>query len=817
MNIDLKGTWTLQEQGKDSLYPAQVPGDNASCLLEAGVIPDPYWGKNEDEVQWIKDKTWIWERQFNISGDLLEKESIILNLDEIDTCATIYINDLEIGRTTSQFIRYRFEAKSALKCGENTIRVCIEPALDVAQKRADQSNVPVPNTWNNTVPHLNHLRKTQCHGGWDWGITLLVSGIYGDISLQAHDHARIEHITTTQKHQQDFCQLEVSVELWAPQSGSTDLKITFAGEQKEQKTSLVAGINQVRLSFDIEKPELWWPVGYGEAKLHPLVVATEEQSIEKNIGLRNIHWKNEADDKGESMVLNVNGIDIFCKGANWIPMDAMPQRYSRQRYQQLLSDAKAANMNMIRLWGGGHYEREDFYDICDREGLLIWHDFMFACSLYPSNKDYLKEIQQEVVYQIKRLKDHCSIALWCGDNEVIGAIGWYPESIKSRDTYVASYQKLSTVLEHCVESTDPDRVFWPSSPCSGSDPFAGDGWHDDKKGDMHYWDVWHSGKDFEAYFDVQPRFCSEFGFQSLSSLETVKTFAELKDFNATSPVLEHHQKNDAGNQKILEMFTRYFRMPNGFENFLYLSQVQQALAIKMAVEYWRHLQPTCMGTVIWQLNDNWPVASWSTIEYNGQWKQLQYHCKRFFNKVLGTAFQKDDQVEFWAVSELATKAQAHLKAHLYHYNGEHLKTFEWQAEVEARGSLQLASHALDELTSSPESHFIELELVLDDGQQKHEHRNTHMFARPKACQLEEAKVNLSTEVLEGQLQVRISTNKPCFFTTLNLEGCYGVFDDNSFTLLPEQDKVVTFTPRDAKADLAAVKDKISLKHLRESY
>ncbi len=341
------------------------------------------------------------------------------------------------------------------------------------------------------------------------------------------------------------------------------------------------------------------------------------------------------------MTFIVNGKAIMAKGANWIPLDAMPALHTSDRYRTLLQDAVDANMNMIRVWGGGMYEQDEFYDLCDELGLLVWQDLMFACALYPSAPDFLADVELEVRDQVKRLRDHTSLALWCGDNEVIGAIGWYPESRTNREKYVVNYDRLNRVLQQTVEAEDPTRRFWASSPCNGELDF-GDAWHDDNKGDMHFWDVWHSGKSLDAYHSIKPRFCSEFGYQSWPSLPEVKTFAEPSDWNVTSPTFEQHQKNGRGNSIITEMFTRYFRFPSNFEQMLYLSQVQQALAIKTASEFWRSNKPVCRGILYWQLNDCWPVSSWSSIEYSGRWKQLHYHAKRFFAPQMAT-FIGDEQ------------------------------------------------------------------------------------------------------------------------------------------------------------------------------
>ena len=816
--FDLHGRWQLTQVGTENTYPATVPGDNFSTLLKAGVIDDPYYGKNEEQVQWISDETWAWSRTFNVTTAMLANDFIYLNADEIDTCAVVDINGVKVGTTESQFIRHRFDVKKALRQGSNKITITIQPFMKEAKRRIKKSPFEVRGTGNNTVPHLNFLRKTQCHAGWDWGITLVVSGIYGNLSLVGHNEARIEHVVTRQIHSKAACIVEVTTELVARRSGKTAVRVTFNGETKETMVAVAAGTTLTTTRFEVKNPKLWWPAGYGAQPLYDLTVATPDEVRTKKLGLRTMEVRSEPDEVGISMVLAVNGVDIFCKGSNWIPMDAMPGRNSRERYSQLLGDARLANMNMIRIWGGGHYEREDFYELCDELGLMVWQDFMFACALYPSYAEFRDEVTNEIEYQTKRLRDHAAIALWCGDNEVLGALGWQPDARAKRDTNVASFERLLAAKEEGVARGGDDRTFWPSSPSAGSNPFENDGWNNDTHGDMHNWTVWHAGQNFEAYYDVTPRFCSEFGFQSFSSLETVKSFADTSQHNVTSPVMEHHQKNPAGNQKIVEMFTRYFRMPEGFENSLYLSQVQQAVAIKTAVEHWRRLQPTCMGTLIWQLNDNWPVASWSSLEYSGQWKQLHYHAKRFFNPVLGCAFNnKKDEVELWTVSELAKKAAASMVATLYDFNGRKIGSYTHRGTVGARSARKLGALKIADIAPESNGCFMQTRLSLRVGSQTRVHENTHFFARYKHCELARSKIKVSVSKKGAGFELRLNADRPAFFTTVNIEGVPGIFDDNSLTLMPGKERKLTFLPRKTPVNLTQVKRGLKVKHLRETY
>ncbi|MDA3961269.1 MAG: glycoside hydrolase family 2 protein [Planctomycetota bacterium] len=815
--IDLHGTWNLRQVGAELALPAAVPGDVYGALLEKKLIPDPYLGKQEEEVQWVREADWEYSRTIKVSKAFLAQQAIYLNADSLDTIAEVRINGSLVGRSDNMFLRMRWDVKRLLKLGDNEIAIRFKSAAKAAAASARKQPFPVPYTGCNLVPHMNLVRKVQCHAGWDWGVCLVTSGIAGDLSLCGAELCRVEHVVTSQQHAKGKGKVtvDVTVDLHGYAAGRTEISASLAGETQTRQVDVAPGASSVELRFVIKNPKIWWPAGYGDQPLYDCEVSIDGSVTRKRIGLRVIELINEPDAIGRTMTLRVNGVDIFCKGANWIPADAVSQRHTRALYDDLLGSAADANMNMVRVWGGGQYELDDFYDVCDEKGLLVWHDLMFACSLYPADKAFLASCQAEVDYQVKRLRDHASIALWCGDNELHGALGWYPETKKNRDTYLVTYDRLNQALGAAVAAADPTRIFWPSSPCSGPDQF--DGWHDDTKGDMHYWDVWHSGKSFDAYYDVVPRFCSEFGFQSFSSQEVVKSFAKPEDFNVTSPVMEHHQRNPAGNQKIVEMFSRYFRMPAGFEQFLYLSQVQQAVAIKTAVEYWRHLQPVCMGAVYWQLNDNWPVASWSSLEYGGSWKQLHYHAKRFFQSVIAVPIQKDGAVSVHVVSELLQAGEASARIRLVRFDGSVAKTWKVSAKVKKQGVKQLWKMTLDALPIALHEGVLQVELSVKAGKRTERHSNTHFLAKYKACELARAKIRSKVVAGKAGPVLELSADKPAFFVTATASGIAGTFDDNSVTLLPGETVRLNFRPKGGPVSASALAKSLRIEDLRGSY
>lgn len=813
--IDLSGIWQLRQADSDEVIPAQVPGDTHSALLAAGKIPDPYWGDNELQVQWIGRQNWEYSRTFTISEEFLSHESVYLHLDRLDTITEIRLNDQLVGTTDNMFLRYRFEVKDLLKPGENTLTILFKSAELTAIERSKQLPYEYPHSvYPIQSPHINLIRKVPCHGGWDWGPCLMVSGIYGDVYLGATSIGRIEYVYTTQTHEPGLCTVEVTVEFESPKGGETDFTVHLAGQTLTRKVNLTPGLNKLTEKVTIANPKLWWPNGHGDQPLYDLTVEVGGDKVSKRLGLRQLEIVTEEDEIGLSFVVRVNGRDIFCKGANWIPVDALPSRHTREVMDDLLTSAQKANMNMIRVWGGGQYETDDFYELCDEKGLLVWQDMMFSCSTYPATKEFLANVREEVIHQVKRLRDHACIALWCGNNECLGALNWFEVSRKNRDRYLVDYDRLfEGTIGAAVEEADPTRIYWPSSPCGGRNDYS-DNWHDDSRGDMHYWTVWHENASFEAYYNVVPRFCSEFGYQSFPSLDTIRTYAPEDQFNVTSPIMEHHQRNPAGNSKITEMMTRYFRVPEGFENFIYLSQVQQALAIKTGVEYWRHLQPTCMGTLYWQLNDNWPVASWSSLEYGGKWKLLHYQTKRSYAPLLIAAFQdRDDNVEIWLVNDHPETKHTRVTVQVRDFDGNLITKETFTAEVPAGGTRLVHKYQLNELVSEKTQGFL-YATVETEGEMNY---TTHFFTEYKRCQLQKTAIETAVEATEdGGYAVTLRSNKPAFFVTCDIQGIRGEFDDNFFTLLPGEPRTIVFAPKQATS-LEDVRNALSVKHLRDTY
>lgn len=770
--ISLNGDWTLTSPTHSHIaIPMTIPGDNYHALFNANIIADPYQETNEEHVQWVRECDWHLSRSFSISQGDLNAKALLLTLSRLDTLADVFINGEQVLSSTNMFQLHRIDIKPFIVLGDNIIDVHFARVNEEGKQRAQQLSMPIP--WavgNNKVPHMNLIRKTQCHSGWDWGICLLVSGIYDPVYIDPIKHITLHSVHTEQIWHQGS--VDVSVSIKHDLMSGHDITVTF-GERIQTITSHEQG--ETTVIFPIETPELWWPSGYGEQPLYPLTIELDGQSISKKIGLRQLALNNKADAIGSAMEFIINGFPINSKGANWIPMDAMPSLESEPRYRDLLSSAKDANMNMIRVWGGGQYESDTFYELCDELGLMVWQDMMFACSLYPSTDAFMKEVEPEIRQQVQRLKDHASIVLWCGDNEVIGAIGWYDESKHNKTTYTVNYDRLNRKIAQWIAEEDPSRRFWTSSPCNGDMDF-GDAWHNDNRGDMHFWDVWHSGKSFNAYLDIKPRFCSEFGFQSWPSFAEVKRFVPESDWNVTSPTFEGHQKNGRGNSIITEMFTRYFRFPSNFEQMLYLSQVQQSMAIKTGCEYWRAISPICRGMLYWQLNDNWPVSSWSSIEYSGRWKQLHYHAKRFFAPTYVPFEETDTELQIRAVNDNRFERHIDGTAYWMDFNGEVLGQWPINYSIEPDGNDVIWSLCKEKFQVSKNNSFFFVEIDVNG-----ERIQNTWFATPKLKQLTIKKANI--EVIQEGDRITLCSDNPAFFVHLEHDG-KGRFSDSSFTLLP---------------------------------
>jgi len=782
----LNERWELKHPERDIALSVDAPFDVHSALITAGVIDDPYWRDRELELDWIHESEWSLSNSIEVAEDQLPGYWT-LSFECIDCCTTVYVNEHVAGETASQFVRYDLEVSKLLVAGTNHIRIVFHSNSKMAANAAAQFPFELPYLdWNCRVGHTNHIRKAACHAGWDWNIALMPLGLYGDVCLKRSYPARMDELKFVQHHEANQVRLCISVHAHGFDVANVDLLVAVCGQEQRQSVRILPGENQFTVELHIDNPELWWPAGYGPQTLHTLIVRLGAEQMRRDIGLRQIDLLTTPDETGERFAIAVNGQEIFMRGANWIPADALPSRCTEELVENLLLSARGAHMNMLRIWGGGQYEPDWFYDLCDRHGILIWQDFMFACNHYPAaDRQWLNLVRREATQQVRRLSSHACIALWCGDNELVGALSWFDVSKANRDRYLANYVMLNHALEEVVENEAIDVPFWPSSPSSGRLNF-GDAWHDDRSGDMHFWDVWHSSKDFEHYRSVRPRFCSEFGFQSFPSMIAIERFTEPEDRNVSSSVMDIHQRNVGGNSRIVETLSRYFRFPDGFERMVFLSQVAQGMAMQTAIEFWRSQKPRCMGTLYWQLNDTWPVASWASLEHGGGWKVCHSMARRFYAPVLCTA-QPDTltgDVVVWAIADVPGGVSVTVALSIEEFEGNRTSLAEHSIAIPEDRAVEVMRLPKGAI---PEQAFLLMRWRDVDGRPVGE--NTYFPRRFKSCRLSDANVTAHwREADEGQ-ELVLETDAPAFFVTVGL-GENIVYSDNAFILLPKQPKVI---------------------------
>jgi beta-mannosidase len=784
--LDLCGAWRLASADGAHRTEMSIPGDVHSALKAAGIIADPYFGRNENDVQWVAQGEWIAERRFIVDDP---DGSWYLDITDLDTVAIVFINGVPVLSADNCFRRYRPDVSSTLQSGENTIRIHFHSSVAAGAERQARQPFYIPySTANCPIPNGNMLRKPQCHFGWDWNIALAPLGLYGKISLNRLETARIEHIVTRQRHDEGKVELHVALTLYAKDPGIVPVHFELDGERVRLDCGIEAGETVIRHVFEIDDPKLWWPAGSGDQHLYKLTVDIPGETVTRQIGLRTVELLTDPDEAGSRFAFRINGREIFCRGANWIPADALFSLTSPEKTEDLLQSAVDANMNMIRVWGGGFYEADWFYDLCDRLGLMVWQDFQFACNLYPSTSDFLENVEAEVGYQVRRLISHPSIIVWCGDNELVGALNWFKESLENRDRYLVSYDRLNRVIEQALRQAAPEAIWWPSSPASGYLDY-GDAWHADGSGDMHYWSVWHENKPFDNYRSVRPRFCSEFGFQSYTSLPVIETYAASKDMNIASPVMEHHQKNVGGNERIAGTMFRNFRFPKDFPNFVYLSQVQQGVAIKTAVDYWRSLKPHCMGALYWQLNDTWPVASWSSLDYGGSWKVLHYMARRFFQPVAVAAIPSEDgeDIRISLVNDTPADVTVTINLSLLTLSGERKPLRSIEAVCTPDAAVTALTVPVSDL---PENSILAWTFTASNGTGGDGHyvRGTY-----KALDLQPAGLELSMSPAgDGAVDILVQAKGLALFVLVE-SSTAGRYSDNAFDLAAGESRRITFT------------------------
>jgi len=626
--LTLNGSWVLEIPGTDyGTIPATVPGSVYHDLLAGGYIPDPFYRDNEMEALKLMEHDFHYSRTFQVDAAQLAGDAVLLRCDGLDTLATVRINGETVGTANNMHRIWEFDVKSALHTGENTIDVFLASPTKYIKEAYAKS--PADGSTDAMVGFPT-LRKAHCMFGWDWGPRLPDAGIWRDISIVTIEKARIQDVQVQQFHENGTVRLQIRTHLNQYAAASTGVTVAVTGPDG----SVLTG-EGTDCTLTVENPMLWWPAGFGGQNLYSVSVTLladgrEVDAWSRRIGLRTVTVSRRKDEWGESFAHCVNGVDIFAMGADYIPEDNLLPRVNPSRTRRLLEDARAANMNCIRVWGGGYYPEDYFYDICDELGLLVWQDFMFACAVYNLTDDFEQNIRAEFVDNIRRLRHHASLALWCGNNEMeqFVAMGEWVSSCRQKADYIKMYEYI---IPKILKEEDPQAFYWPASPSSGG---SFDEPEDPNRGDVHYWAVWHGLLPFTDYRNHYFRYVSEFGFQSFPCMQTIESFTEPEDRNVFSYVMEKHQRNASANGRIVSYLSQMYLYPRSMDLLVYASQLLQAQAMQYGVEHWRRNRGRCMGAVVWQLNDCWPVASWASIDYYGRWKALHYYEKRFFAPVL---------------------------------------------------------------------------------------------------------------------------------------------------------------------------------------
>ncbi len=840
----LDGTWEFREVDGGRWLSGTVPGGVYSDLLEAGEIPDPFRDDNELDVQWVGETDWEYRRTVEVDPETLAEDRVLLCFDGLDTVATVLVNGETVGESRNMFVGHEFDVADALEPGENELRVRFRSPVEYGIERAEAYPHEVPAIrYPVDQPARNFVRKAGCHYGWDWGPCLPTVGIYRDVALLAHSDPRIEHVTTEQDHGEDAdgdLELTVRVGVDAPAAGEYDLSASVAGATASQAVDLSAGESTHELRLDVADADLWWPHSHGDQPLYDLEVSVSTPEgvpahrTTERLGFRDLETVVEPDDAGTGFRFEVNGTPVFAKGANTVPTSPFHGDVSRERYEHLIRSAADANMNTLRVWGGGYYEHEEFYELCDEYGLLVWQDFMFSCALYPADEAFLKSVEAEVRHQVRRLADHPSIALWCGNNENEEALyNWFADH-EAHEGHVADYRRLyeETVAPTCRE-TDPSRTYWPGSPSSG--PGAEDP-YDFSRGDVHYWDVWHGGRPFEAYLDTEPRFVSEFGYQSFPSTDSLSTVLDEDQFNPTAPLMEHHQRNPGGNATILERMADSFRIPFDFGSFVYLSQVQHGLAMRTAIEHWRRRKPETMGALYWQLNVLWPVASWASIEYDGRWKAQQYMARRQFAPVLvsfAPGFEGEDspgnaQAEdpddpdrgdvesqtLWITSDVDTPLSGIVDCVVETFDGRVVHERSVEVELDAGESTELVTVDREDLPPGVDATEVFCRASFDGPAESYE--AVAVFEPYKRLDLPDADV---TATVDGT-EVTVEADGAALFVELDVGRLSGSFSDAYFHLGAGERRTVSFDSYGGERTgvvEAELEERLAVCHLRDTY
>jgi beta-mannosidase len=815
----------VAQAAEEGWLPATVPGDVHLDLLANKVIPDPFFRDNEAKLQWIENASWEYRTNFDVAPAQLGRANVDLVFDGLDAAAQVYVNGEKVLDADNMFRIWRVPVKSLLHSGANQLRVVFPSPIAAAQAVA--ANDPwQPKTGTEAK---TYIRKAAYEYGWDWGPRFVTGGIWRPVRLEAWDKARIADFAIRQRDvSNEVAHLDAEVEIEAARPGTVFVDVDYSehGLPLRGKAPSVArtvavhtGRNVIDLPVEIRQPKLWWPAGYGDQSRYDFTAHVSTTSPSSNLdnrtvttGLRTIVLDRHLDKWGRSFQFMVNGIPVFAKGADVIPFDSFPNRVTTAAYRRILESARDANMNMIRHWGGGYYESEEFYEICDELGIMVWQDMMFGNDWQPGTYAFKQNIEAEAEDQVRRLRNHPSIALWSGNNETEEALNWGRRASLPADVKFQMWQdyltEFSGILNRVVARLDAQIPYWPSSPSADyeetSDKF--------ESGDTHDWSVWHGRVPFTDYEKHHWRFVSEYGFQSFPEMRTVESFTVPEDrANIFTPVMLAHQKNNEGNSIIHDYMLRDYSEPKDFASFLYASQVLQAEGIKIGAEHFRRSRPETMGSIFWQLNDCWPVASWSSIDYYGRWKALQYYARRFYAPVLVSPHVEDGVVKVFIVSDRTAAQDAELRVRLMDFDGKVLLEEKRAINIAPLSSQVDLEWPLDKISTAAGGDLTKVFVVAELGQGDAQiSRNLIYLAPVKQVQLKPAALNVEVAGQNGNYTIHVTSPVLARDVYLSFGNLDAKLSDNYFDVLPGETVTITATTTASRDDLQAQMKVISL-------
>jgi beta-mannosidase len=798
--------------------PAQVPGDVHLDLLRDNLIPDPFYRDNEARLQWIEDASWEYRTTVQAVPALLDHKNVDIVFEGLDAYAEVYLNDRLILNADNMFREWRVPVKPYLHSGANQLRIVFPSPIKAAAK------VAAADKWREQThtEEKTYIRKAAYEYGWDWGPRFVTSGIWRPAKLEAWNDARISNLHIAQRDvTAKVAHLTAQVEVTAASdiAGKLMLDYFHRGRKAEvsQDVDLHPGINHFDLPLQIDSPELWYPAGYGgqpryELNVHLRIGKADEDHASVHTGLRSVVLRRDLDQWGRSFEFVINGIPVFGKGADVIPFDSFPNRVTTTQYRRILESARDANMNMIRHWGGGYYETDEFYDLCDELGIMIWQDFMFGNDWQPGTYAFKQNVEKEAEYQVRRLRDHPSIILFCGNNETEVGFHWNGRDSLSPQVRMQMWQDYLTVfsgiLDRTVNRLVPETPYWPSSPSADYEETS-TGF---QSGDFHDWSVWHGRVPFSEYEKHFPRFMTEYGFQSFPGASSVSAFTVPEDRTSIfTPVMLAHQKNNEGNSIIHDYMLKYYSEPKDFASFLYASQVLQAEGIKTGAEHLRRNRPRIMGSIFWQLNDCWPVASWSSIDYYARWKALQYYARRFYAPLLVSPHVEDGSFNVYLVSDKTAPTTAQLRVRVMTLAGATLSDNTQNVQIPELSSKVYLQRALSEFANANGTDAATIFAVTDllvDG--KVVSSNVLYFVPAKQVRLPESRIATELSADGASYRLRLTSKALARSVYVSFGDTDAQVSDNYFDLVPGQPVDVTIQSKVGEEQLRQALKVVSL-------